>query len=460
MHYLIKNGRIITKENDFFGDILIANGKIAAIDKIIHLDDSAIEIINAQQKYVIPGGVDAHVHLHLPTPAGFSSDDFYTGSIAALYGGTTSFIDFVTPNKNESLIAALKKRIKEAENAVCDYSFHVGVTSWSEHTKSEMEQCVKEYGITSFKTYMAYTGTIGIDEYELEKIMKIAAKLKVFVTVHCELGNEILKRQQAFIQHNKTSPLYHALSRTEEVEFESVRQVIALAKKTGCNTYIVHTSTAESLEIIEKAQKDGYTVFSETCPQYLLLDVNNYEKPVPESLKYVISPPLRKEKDRARLWQGLKEDIISVVATDHCPFNTNAQKDVGINDFTKIPNGAGGIEERMSLLYTYGVLSGKISLQQWVALSSTNPAHIFGLSPQKGEIAVGADADVVIWNPLSENIISKNTHHQHCDSNIYENFKIKGKAEYVFLRGIPIITKNNLIESSIENGNFLMRKMK
>jgi dihydropyrimidinase len=457
MNYLLKQGRIITSVSDFTGDILIENGKIKAVGKNIDIDNPETIILDAHDKYIIPGGLDAHVHLHLITPAGFSDDDFYTGSIAALYGGTTSFIDFVTPAKGESLISALKKRLTDAENAVCDYSFHMSVTSWNEHTAKEMEQCVKEFGITSFKTYMAYKGVIGIDESELAEVMKTAAKLGVLVTVHCELGDEILKRQKEFIRDKKTSPLYHALSRTPEVESESVQHVVELAKQTGCKTYIVHTSTAESVEFIEKAQKKGYKIFSETCPQYLLLDVSNYEKTLPESLKYVISPPLRKVKDQQRLWKGIQEKTISVVATDHCPFNTKRQKDVGINNFTKIPNGAGGIEERMTLLYTYGVLTGKISLQEWVALTSTNPAKIFGVYPQKGEIQAGSDADLVIWNPETECVISATTHHQHCDSNVYEGFKTNGKAEYVFLRGVPIIEQQKIKEHSLIKGSFLKR---
>ncbi|PIP53881.1 MAG: hypothetical protein COX07_08360 [Bacteroidetes bacterium CG23_combo_of_CG06-09_8_20_14_all_32_9] len=317
-----------------------------------------------------------------------------------------------------------------------------------------MEICVKQYGITSFKTYMAYKGVIGIEEYELYEVMKIAAKLKAVVTVHCEMGDEIIRLQKKFISSGKTTPFYHALSHPASIEAESVKHVVELAKKTGCYVYIVHTSTKKSLEIIEKAQNSGQTVFSETCPQYLMLNDSVYELTLPDSLKYVISPPLRKKEDCHYLWKGLKNESVKVVATDHCPFNLTGQKDKGINDFTKIPNGAGGIEHRIALLYTYGVLKNRISLNQFVAITSTNPAKIFGLYPQKGEIAIGSDADLVIWNPEIENIISAKTHHQHCDTNIYEGFATKGSTEYVIINGEIVLEKEKLSVSKLK-GNYL-----
>jgi dihydropyrimidinase len=294
---------------------------------------------------------------------------------------------------------------------------------------------VNEVGIKSFKAYLAYKGSIGIEYGELEQVMIKAASLNAIVLVHCEEGDLIIENQKKFVSEGKTEPLYHALSRPAEVESESVRKVIDLCRKTGCKTYIVHTSTAKSLEYIREAKKEGLPLFCETCPQYLLLDESVYSKPLPESLKYVISPPIRSKLDQDALWLALADGTVDVISTDHCPFNTKGQKDVGINDFTKIPNGAGGIENRLALLYTYGVLTKKISLQQFVGLTSTNAARIFDLFPQKGAIKVGSDADLVIWDPEVKSVISVENQVQQCDSNIYDGMEINGETGYILNRG-------------------------
>ena len=458
MSLLIKNGTIVTSEKSFLSDVLVSEGKISAIGNDLNFHENT-EIIDASDKYVFPGAIDPHVHFDLPTPAGPSSDNFETGSIAGIYGGTTAFIDFVTPRKNESLIAALEQRLKVAESSKTDFGFHMSITSWNKDTAKDMEVCVKQYGITSFKCYMAYKGLIGIgiEEEELFEVMKKAASLNALVTVHCELGDEILRMQKEFVIEGKNSPEYHCLSRPSWVESESVTHVIAIAKKVHCPVYIVHTSAKESLEIISSAQQRGQIVYSETCPQYLLLDDSVYKFPLPDSLKYVISPPLRKKQDQQSLWSGLKNNSIQTVATDHCPFNLKGQKDIDLYNFARIPNGAGGIEHRLALLYTFGVLQKKISINQFVALTSTNAAKIFGLYPQKGEIAVGSDADIVIWDPEKENIISAKTHHQHCDSNIFEGIKTKGSPEYVISKGVLALSKGKCNSEKI-NGSYLIRK--
>jgi dihydropyrimidinase len=316
----------------------------------------------------------------------------------------------------------------------------MGITWYDETIPEQMEWCVNEVGIKSFKAYLAYKGSIGIEYTELEQVMKNAASLNAIVLVHCEEGDLILKNQKNFISEGKTEPVYHALSHPAEVEYESVRKVIDLCRKTGCKTYIVHTSTAKSIQYIREAKKEGLPLFCETCPQYLLLDESVYSKPLPDSLKYVISPPIRSKKDQEALWEALTDGTVDVISTDHCPFNTKGQKDVGINDFTKIPNGAGGIENRLALLYTYGVLAKKISLQQFVGLTSSNAARILGLYPQKGAIEVGSDADLVIWNPEMKSVISVKTQLQKCDSNIYEGIEIAGTAENVIKFGESVFT--------------------
>jgi dihydropyrimidinase len=272
--------------------------------------------------------------------------------------------------------------------------------------------------------------------------MQKAASLEATVLVHCEEGDNILQKQKAFLKQGKTQPIYHSLSRPAETESESVRKVIDLCRETGCRTYIVHTSTAKSIEYIRAAKKEGLPVFCETCPQYLLLDESVYLTPLPYSLKYVISPPLRSKFDQESLWAALADGTLDIISTDHCPFNTFGQKDLGIDDFTKIPNGAGGIENRLALLYTFGVLTQKISLQKFVELTTANAARIFNLNPKKGMVTVGADADLVLWNPEEESVISVKNQFQNCDSNIYEGFKIKGLPDIVF-KGGEILFRNN-----------------
>lgn len=444
MSLIIRNGNIVTSSRTFIADILVSDGKIVSIGNSF-TDLEAGETIDAGGKYILPGGIDVHVHLDLPTPAGPSSDNFRTGTIAALFGGTTTIMDFVTPNKNESLITGYKNRMTDTVGSITDFGLHMSITPWNENTAAEMEQCVKEYGITSFKVYMAYKGVIGIEQHELSLVMKKTSELKALLMVHCELGDIILRKQNEFIRIGDTLPIYHALSRPPEVEAESVRIVVETAKKTSCPVYIVHTSVKESLEYIEKAQKEGFPVFSETCPQYLLLDESLYDLPLPSSLAYVISPPLRNVINQKYLWDGLKNGMINVVSTDHCPFFLKDQKAKGLYDFTKIPNGAGGIEHRLALLYTYGVLYNNLTLNQFVDLTSTSPAKIFGIYPQKGEIAVGSDADLVIWNPDTENEISSETHHQNCDVNIFEGIRTKGSPEYVIRDGKIIVYDKKMI---------------
>jgi dihydropyrimidinase len=436
---LIINGTIINSDSTSKSDIAVSEGVITEIGKLNPASFPDYQIIDAKGKYIFPGGIDPHVHLELPTPAGPSCDDFLSGSKAAIAGGTTFLIDFVTPSRGQSLMKALAFRLKESNKCLLDYTLHMGITWYDETIPEQMEWCVNEVGIKSFKAYLAYKGSIGIEYRELEKVMEKAASLNATVLVHCEEGDVILKNQKKFISEGKTEPLYHALSRPAEVESESVRKVIDLCRKTSCKTYIVHTSSAKSIEYIRAAKTEGLPLFCETCPQYLLLDESVYSKPLPDSLKYVISPPIRSKLDQEALWLAVADGTVDVISTDHCPFNTFGQKDKGLNDFTKIPNGAGGIENRLVLLYTYGVLTKKISLQQFVTLTSSNAARVFELYPQKGVIKVGSDADLVIWNPNTKSVISVEAQLQKCDSNIYEGMAIAGRAEYTIAKGKTLL---------------------
>jgi dihydropyrimidinase len=431
---LIKNAQVVNADKQFKTNVLISEGRIKhfiADDEIEA--ESALKTIDAEGKYVFPGFIDPHVHFHLPTPAGFSSDDFNSGTKAALQGGTTTVMDFVTPEKGELLTVALDKRINEAELANCNYRLHVSPIDFNENTESEIIACI-ERGIRSFKVYMAYKEAIGLGDEELRKVMQVLAKYDKVLLVHAEDGDRIEELRCRFADEGRTAPKYHPESRPPETEADAVKKLLDMAEETGCKVYIVHVSAAESLKHIRKAEKKGLKVFAETCPHYLLLDDSRYEGNFEDASAYVLSPPLRSAGNEEELWKALADGVFDTIGTDHCPF-TKAQKAKGISDFRKIPNGAGGVEFRPALLYTYGVEQNRISLEQFVKLLSAGPAKIFGLYPQKGMIAEGSDADLVIWNPAKRNTVSSRTHFQNTDINIYEGFKTKGESEIVILGG-------------------------
>jgi len=434
MELLIKNGTIVNSDRIFEADIFLRNRKIETIAPNIQVENQNIQTIDASGKLIFPGGIDPHVHLQLPTPAGLSSDDFYSGSRTALFGGTTTIIDFVTPHHGQSLTEALEARKLEASKSLITTRFHVSPVEWRPSTEGEILDCIQNYNIRSFKCYMAYKNSIGLDDDTLFKVMKVVGKAGGIVTIHCEDGDEIEKLRTKYFDEALPAPEAHVKSRPPELEAKAVKKAIELAAKANCPIYIVHVSSAKSLQLIKAAKQAGQAVFAETCPQYLLLDQSEYFGDFEKSVAFVMSPPLRDKEDNLALWQGLANGAVSTVGTDHCPFKLS-QKMAGKDDFRKIPNGAGGIEHRMALLYTYGVLENKIDLKKFVEITSTNAAKIFGLYPQKGVIADGADADLIIWNPETENTISTKTHHQNCDLNIYEGFKTKGLHEVVILGG-------------------------
>lgn len=452
---LIKNAYIINAEESIQADVLIEDGLIKKVDDNIKID-SGKDIIDAQGYYVFPGGIDVHTHMELPTLGTISSDNFESGTAAAIAGGTTTIIDFTTPAKNESLISNLDKRLKLAEKSLCDYSLHIGITYFGENTLQEIDECAKR-GFTSFKIYMAYKDTIGLEDENIIKVLESAKRAKALVIVHCENGDIIKELQGNFISEGKTSPEYHPLTRPPETEGEAVKRILTYAKIIDTPVYIVHTSTKDALEEIEKAKKNGQKVFAETCPQYLFLDESKYHLPDYESAKYIMSPPLRPKENQEYLWNGIINNNIRVVSTDHCPFNFRGQKDLGKNDFTKIPNGGGGIENRLHLLFTYGVLTNKISLNKFVEIISANPAKIFGMYPQKGIIKIGSDADLILWNPEIEFIISAKHQYQYCDYNLYEGFKIKGTPEVVIKNGKIVFKDNNIIKENCK-GKLIFRK--
>lgn len=453
MKTLIKHGTLFSNGSQNITDLLIENGIVTKIAPAIGLS-SGTEFIDASGCYLWPGGIDPHVHMQLPTPAGNSSDDFFTGSRAALLGGTTTLIDFVTPKRGYSILEALALRKTEAANALTDYSLHVSPVEFTKKTENELMECIRQ-GVRSFKVYMAYKTNIGLQNDELMKVLRIVGKHGGIVAAHCEMGDRIEVLRNRFFMEGKTQPVFHALSRPPETESDAVKLILEMAAEADCAVYLVHISTAKSLEHIRKAQNAGKKVYAETCPQYLILNESLYEGTFNETAPFVISPPLRTADDNEALWQALADGTLQTVGTDHCPFNL-AQKSAGALDFRQIPNGAGGVEHRLEILFTYGVLKKRISMERMIELIAGNPAKIFGLYPQKGMIAEGSDADLVIWNPKPARIISASKHHQHCDHNIYEGLAVRGKAEYVLRRGTQMVSKGKIVSES--RGKYLAGK--
>ena len=442
MSLLIKNGRIITAADDYVADIYIENEKIVTIGK--NLAVTADKVIDAKNKLVIPGGIDPHVHLDMPFMGTYSSDNYETGTRAALFGGTTMVIDFILQTQGKSLYAALNEwKGRSDGNAVGDYSFHMAVTDFNPNTQAEIKDMIEKEGITSFKTFMAYKGALMIDDRQMVGLMNEVKKHGGMVTTHATNGDMIDYLVAKHKSEGKTSPLYHYISQPEITEAEATARFSDMAEYTGVPAYVVHMTCEGALNHIRDASKRNQKVFVETCIQYLVLDASLYDKGF-ESAKWVMSPPLREKKDQATLWAGINQGIVQVVATDHCPFMWE-QKKMGENDFSKIPNGHPAVEHRMELLFSEGVKKDKISLNKFVEVTSTNVAKIFGMYPQKGTIAVGSDADIVVFDPDKKHSISVNTHHMNCDYSGYEGWEITGKCETVILRGKVAVDNNKLL---------------
>ncbi len=429
---LIKNGNIITASDNYFADIFIKGETISAIGKNLLL--KADKEIDASGKLVMPGGIDPHVHLDMPFMGTFSSDTYETGTRAALHGGTTMVIDFVLQKQGNSLQAALDEwRSRSDNNCVGDYSFHIAVTDFNDDTKKEIKGLIENEGIVSFKTFMAYKGALMIDDRQMIGLMEEVKKHGGLINVHATNGDMIDYLTQKHKDEGKLSPLYHYLSQPEVTEAEASERFVDMANYTGCPGYIVHLTCEGALNAVRNATRRNQKIFVETCIQYLLLDASLYEQDF-EGAKWVMSPPLREKKDQETLWAGINQGLVQVVATDHCPFKWE-QKLMGKNDFSKIPNGHPAIENRMELLYSEGVAKGRISLNKYVEVTSTNPAKIFGMFPRKGTIAVGSDADILIFDPQEKHTLSAATHHMNVDYSGYEGWEITGKVKTVLLRG-------------------------
>jgi len=453
MSILIKNGHIATTESDYIADLYIENGKIHSIGQ--GLEVQAETIIDASGKLVFPGGIDPHVHLDMPFMGTFSSDDYSSGTLAALHGGTTMVIDFVLQTQGKSLQHALDAwRGRSEGNTYGDYSFHMAVTDFNNETAKEIRTMIEDEGISSFKTFMAYKGALMIDDGQMVGLMKEVKKQGGMVTVHATNGDMIDALIDKHRSEGKLSPLYHYLSQPEVTEAEASGRFCDMANYTDVPAYIVHMTCEGALNAVRLAALRNQKIFVETCIQYLILDASLYEKDF-DGAKWVMSPPLRQKKDQEALWAGLNQGLIQIVGTDHCPFRWE-QKLMGKDDFSKIPNGHPAIEHRMELLYSEGVAKGKLSLNKFVEVTATNPAKIFGMYPRKGNLSVGSDADVVIFDPNKEHTLSVDNHHMNVDYSAYEGWKVKGKTETVILRGQVAIDQGQ-VKINKGYGEFIKR---
>jgi len=454
MSLLIKNCRIINAEQDYTADIYIQEDKITLIGS--NLSVQVKKIIDASNKYVIPGGIDVHTHLDMPLGNISTSDDFETGTRAAAFGGTTSIIDFATQSRGMRMREALDIWRKKAEGKACiDYGFHMIITELPDSSLPDMDGMVKE-GVTSFKLFMAYPGVLMVDDTTLLKALRKTSENGALICIHAEDGNAIDVLVKKALNEGKKAPIYHALTRPTMAETQAVQRAISLAETAGVKVYIVHLSSNEALAKIIEARDKGMPVYAETCPQYLFLSDEDLNKPNFEGAKYVFTPPPREKWNQEKLWEGLKNNALQVVSTDHCPFNFKGQKEIGRDNFTKIPSGGPGIENRLQLLFEGGVNQKRITLNRWVEVTSTAPAKIFGLYPRKGVIAIGSDADIVIWDPKAEHIISAKTHHMQVDYSMYEGVKVNGNAEIVLSRGEIIIEKGKWV-GNVGRGRYIKR---
>src|ERR1700694_419283 len=452
---IIRNGTIVTATDTYAGDIGITNGQIATIGKDLPMENAG-KILDAKGCIVIPGGIDVHTHMDMPFGGATSADDFDTGTRAAAFGGTTTIVDFAIQYRGQTLHHAFEPWTKKAEGkAVIDYGFHMIITELNDQVVGEMDALVRQ-GITSFKLFMAYPGVFMLDDASIFKALLRTGKNGGSICMHAENGGVIDVLVQRALAEGKTAPKYHALTRPARAEGEATHRAIALAEMAGVPIYIVHLSAAEALEMVTEARDRGLPAYAETCPQYLFLSYANYEEPGFAGAKYVMSPPLRAAGNEERLWRGLAGNDLQAISTDHCPFCMRGQKELGADDFSKIPNGAPGIETRMSLVWDGGVRAGRISIHRCVELTSTAPAKIFGLFPRKGTVAPGSDADLVIFDPEKKVTLSARTLHMKVDYNPYEGRSVTGAAETVLSRG-RVIVENGKFTGRAGAGSFLKR---
>jgi dihydropyrimidinase len=453
---LIRHGELVNADSRTHADILVEGEKIARIGKNLEVPAGAT-VIEAQGKYIFPGFIDPHVHIHLPFMGTLAKDTYETASVAALAGGTTTLIEMICPSRADDPWASYELWRGKAEGkSACDFTFHMGVTKFDGNSAEQLRKIVNA-GVASFKVFLAYQGAFGVTDEELFQTLKLARKLGVITTAHCENAELIAIRQRELLAEGKTGPEWHYESRPPRIEAEGVHHLMTFAEMTEAHVYVVHLSCQEALREATRARERGVKAWVETLIQYLVTDKTFAERPNFEGSKFVMSPPLREQKNQAVLWNGLEQGLIHTVATDHAPFDFKGQKEMGRSDFTKIPNGIPSLEDRVTLLYTHGVKRGKLDLCRFVEVTSTEAARLFGLAPRKGTIAVGADADLVVWHPDAPGTISAKTHHMNIDYSAFEGWKTVGKPEVVTVRG-EVAFQNGKFTGKIGRGKFLARE--
>jgi dihydropyrimidinase len=459
MSLLITNGRIITASDDYHADIFCQDETITAIGRDLPSHRfQADRTIDAKGQYVLPGGIDVHTHLDMPFGGTTSADDFESGTMAAAFGGTTSVIDFAIQYRGQTMRHALDEWRRKAEGkAAIDYAFHMIVTELEEAGLNEMDRMVRDEGVSSFKLFMAYPGVFMVDDATIFRALRRTGENGGLVCMHAENGGVIDELVKEAIRKGHKSPKYHALTRPSRAEGEATGRAIALAEMAGVPIYIVHLSSADALEKVKQARDMGLPAYAETCPQYLFLSYDNYEEPGFDGAKYVMSPPLREKWHQDVLWKGLAKNDLQVISTDHCPFCMREQKELGRDDFSKIPNGAPGIETRLTLVHDGGVRQKRITLNRFVELCSTTPAKMFGLFPRKGTIAVGSDADLVVFDPSAKTTLGVKTLHMRVDYNPYEGTIVEGSPSTVISGGRVVIDNGQFVGKK-GAGRFLRRQ--
>ncbi|HEY5058114.1 MAG TPA: dihydropyrimidinase [Gaiellaceae bacterium] len=455
MSVLIRGGRVITAADDYVADLFVENETITLIGE--SLDLQADRVIDAAGKYVLPGCVDPHTHLDMPFGGTVTIDDVESGQTAAAFGGTTCHVDFVIQGQGQTFAAALDGwRAKAAGKQVIDMGYHMAVTDLDEGGTLEELATLPDQGVTSYKLFMAYKGALMVDDETLFRTMEVAAKTGALVMVHAENGDVIAVLVEQALAAGHTEPKYHALTRPPEAEGEATNRAIQLARLAGAPLYVVHVTCKEAVEPIALAREKGWDVWGETCTQYFFNSLDDIAKPNFEGAKYVYSPPVRDKSNHDVLWNAVRTDALSVISTDHCAFLFDGQKTLGKDDFSKIPNGGPGLENRLQMIHEFGVRAGRISLNRMVELLATNPAKLFGLYPRKGTVAVGSDADLVVFDPARTVTISAASHHSKADYNLYEGTTVTGTPELVLLRG-NVLVENGTLVASPGIGRFVPR---
>ncbi len=455
MSLLVKNGEIVTATDRYVADIYCQGEQITRIGRDLDAPPDTT-VIDARGKYVFPGFIDPHVHVYLPFMGTFAKETYETASRAALVGGTTCFIEMCCPSRSEEPLAALETWRAQAEGrSACDYAYHMGVARFDAAVEHQLREIV-DAGVPSFKIFLAYKGALGIDDSELYQVLRLAKELGVLTCAHCENADAIILLQQRLLAEGKTGPQWHYWSRPPQVEALGTHHLMTFAEMHDAHVYIVHLSCEESLREVLAARSRGVRAWVETLIQYLTLDMTYAERPGFEGAKYVMSPPLRDARNQPVLWRALRDGLINTVATDHAPFDFHTQKQMGRDDFTKIPNGIPALEDRVNLLYTHGVTEGRLDLNRFVDIASTQPARLFGLLPRKGTIAAGSDADLVVYDPAYEGKISAATHQMNIDYNAFEGWTIRGRPCVVTVRG-QVAVRDGVFVGTIGRGQFVRR---